>query len=107
MHGYRNVYYNPREGLVKIWTWDASGNRIVNDISFKPYIYVESQNIKDATSIYNTPLRKVEFKNQWERRNYVKESGIKRVFYNIGVEQQCLIDTYLGFNSTPDFGKFP
>jgi len=90
-----------------VWTWDNTGKRVFNKIPFKPYLYIESNTHKDATSIYNTSLRKVEFKNEFERRKYVQESGIKRIFYNIRPEQQFLIEQYGTISTTPEFSKNP
>jgi len=104
---YRNIFYNPRKGTIKLFTWNDVGDRTEVDYPFKPYVYVESASFKDATSIFNTSLRKIEFKNQFERRRYVQESGIKRIFYNIPVEQQFLIDQFGVLNSDTKFSQYP
>ena len=105
MNSYRNVYYNALTSKMHIWGWNDVGDRIEDVYDYKPYVYIESQSIKDAVSIYNTTLRKVEFKNEFDRRRYAKESGIKRIFYNIPPEQQFLIDTYGNINQTVEFSK--
>lgn len=102
---YRNIIYDSITSNIILYTWNDNGDRIETVYPFKPYIYIESQSVKDALSIYNTPLRKVEFKNGFERRKYVKESGIKRIFYNIPVEQQFLIDHFGTQNGNKDFNK--
>jgi len=107
MHSYRNICYDNKTKSINLWTWNESGDRVFLEIPFKPYIYLESQTIKDATSLYNTPLRKMEFNNQYERYKYVNECGIKRIFYNLQVEQQFLIENFNKINTTPDFTKYP
>jgi len=104
---YRNIYYDNSKGMIKLWTWNDQGERIESLYPFKPYIYLESQSTNDATSLYNTQLRKKEFKNQFERRRFINECGIKRIFYNIPCEQQFLIEQYGTLNTTPEFSKFP
>jgi len=91
---WRNVHYDPRKRIIHNWGWDKKGNRthIIEDI--KPYLFVESQNHNDATSIYDTPLKKLEFPSEFDRRRYASDSGIHRLFYNIRVEQQYLLDKY-------------
>lgn len=104
---YRNIFYDISEKVVKLFTWNEKGERIQTEYPFKPYIYVESNNIKDAVSVYNTNLQKKEFVNQYERKKYIKECGIKRIFYNINAEQQWLIDQFGTLNKSGDFSKFP
>lgn len=107
MHSYRNICYDNKTKSINLWTWNESGDRVFLEIPFKPYIYLESQTIKDAVSLYNTPLRKMEFNNQYERYKYINECGIKRVFYNLQAEQQFLIENFSKINTTPDFTKYP
>lgn len=107
---YRHIYYNSRKRSIRLWTWDANtGERIVFDKPFKPYIYLETANPKDAdaNSIYNTALRKVTFDNSFDRHKYVKDGGLKRIFYNLQVEQQALIDEFGKFNNEKSFSQFP
>ena len=106
-HGYRNIFYNNYNSEITLWKWNSVGNRIEERFQFKPYVYIESQNKIDAISIYNTNLKKLEFKNNIERRNYVEKCGIKRIFYNIPVEQQALIDYFGNANENLSFSKFP
>lgn len=104
--GYRNVAYNSREECMKVFTWDDSGNRISYDVSYNPYIYIESNNSPNATSIFSTPLKKKVFKNQYERGKYIRESNIKRVFENLSINQQFLIDLYWKDYEKPEFVKY-
>jgi len=105
MIGYRNIAYDPRQELIRLFTWDTNGNRIAIDSTYKPYIYLESNNSKDAISIFNTNLKKKVFKNQFEKSKYLKESGITRVFENLSPAQQFLIDNFWEHNETADFSK--
>lgn len=104
---YRNVCYNPRDESVTLFTWNKNGERIMTDVSFNPYLYVETTLKSDATSIFETPLRKKIFKDTRVRNNYIKELGTNRVFENIRPEQQFLIDTYCKQNESPEFSEHP
>lgn len=106
--GYRSIHYNPRKGKYTLWTWDKhTGERIVFEKTFEPYLYVESDLHKDAVSIYNTTLRKIEFPNTFERNKFVRQGGSKRLFYNIPIEQQILIDEFKDKNHLDEFSQFP
>lgn len=102
---YRNLAYNPKEESMRLFSWDEHGNRISYDVSYNPYLYIESQNNPDAVSIFNTPVKKRVFKNQFERSKFIKESNIRRVFGNLTVNQQFLIDLYWKEYENPDFIK--
>jgi DNA polymerase elongation subunit (family B) len=58
-------------------------------------------------SIFNTKLRKKKFNHQAERSQYLKDNDIVRVFENLSVQQQFLIDQFGQDNETPDFSKYP
>ena len=103
---YRNCVYNNRDRCVHLFTWDHEGNRVKFDLDFDPYILLESKT-GDLESIFNTKLKKKEFKTQFERSKFVKESNIKRIFENIPASQQFLIDNYWNTNTDEDFSKFP
>jgi len=105
MVGYRNAVYNYREQVVEIHTWDENGERIVTSVPCLPYFYYEDIT-GEATSIFNTCLRKKEFNNYFDKTKYLKERGIKQVFDNYSPVQQTLIDTYWKYNDTEDFAKF-
>lgn len=106
MVGYRNAVYNYREQVVEIHTWDENGERIVTSVPCLPYFYYEDIT-GEATSIFNTCLRKKEFNNYFDKTKYLKERGIKQVFDNYSPVQQVLIDTYWQYNDTEEFTKFP
>jgi len=91
---YRNVYYDNREQVVHLWTWDELGKPIKVESSYEPYLYIESSHFCDATSIFNTSLKKVKFKNQFERNKFLKDTPIKRIFHNLSCEQEFLLSTY-------------
>jgi len=102
---YRNVYFDSRQGNMHLWTWNEQGERIETIEKFKPYAFVECQNDFGYKSIYNSNLRKMEFKSNWERSKYIKDSGIKRIFYNLRPEQQYLIEKYNNLNADPSFSQ--
>jgi len=67
---------------------------------------MEKDGADDATSIFKTSLLKKTFKNSLERKKFVDNSANKRIFHNVGVEQQFLIDTYKDVNNDSNFSKF-
>jgi DNA polymerase elongation subunit (family B) len=104
---YRNVYYDPKNSNIHLWAWDENGERTKFITSYEPYLYIESENGTDGRSIFNTPLKKLSFKNRKARQTYVDETPIKRLFYNIAVDQQFLLQTYKDEIEKPDFGSHP
>ena len=107
MIGYRNIAYDPRQELIRLFTWDKSGKRIAIDSTFHPYIFLESNNAHDAISIFNTKLKKKVFKNQFEKSKFLNDSNTHRIFENLSPGQQFLIDNFWEVNETPDFAQFP
>ena len=104
---YRNVCYNPRDEMMTLLTWDDNGRRVTLDVSYNPYLYIETSLNKDATSIFETPLRKRMFKDTRNRNNFIKECGTNRIFENLRPEQQFLIDMFWQKNNTLDFSQHP
>lgn len=104
---YRNVCYNPRDESITLLTWDKDGERIVIDVSFNPYLYLETSLKSDATSIFDTALRKRIFKDTRSRNSFIKECGTNRLFENLRPEQQFLIDRYHKNNEDLDFSQHP
>ena len=102
---YRNIYYDPRERCVNLFTWDKDGKRIKVQTSFDPYLYVEGNG--EYESIYGSKLVKKSFRTQYERYKYIKDTGIKRVFENHPATQQFLIDTFWKVNEKPEFSSNP
>lgn len=102
---YRNIYYDGREHSITLFTWDENGKRINAKVSHDPYIYIEGPG--DAISIYGTKLVKKTFRKQYDRYSYLKETQIKRVFENLNITQQYLVDTFWKVNETPEFSKHP
>jgi DNA polymerase elongation subunit (family B) len=104
---FRNVAYIPRDQVIRLFTWDENGNRVAYDTTFEPYIYLETNYESDVLSIFNTKLKKKKFKNQADRSRYLKDNSITRVFENLNVQQQFLIDTFWKTNESEDFNKHP
>jgi DNA polymerase elongation subunit (family B) len=104
---YRNIYYDSANESLHLWTWDDNGKRIKLVSTFEPFLYIESEKGTDAKSIFNTSLKKMKFKNQKARKNYVDATPIKRLFYNLTVTQQFLLETYKNEIDKPTFGNFP
>ena len=103
---YRNIYYDNKNQLIHLWTWDENGNRVKYETSYEPYLYIETSTGTDAISIFNTPLKKRSFRSNFERTKFVNETSLK-IFHNLSCEQQFLLDTYkndvgkLGFCTQP------
>jgi DNA polymerase elongation subunit (family B) len=91
---YRNVFYDSAKQCVHLWTWDKNGKRIKLESSYEPHLYVESAYGTDGLSIFNTPLKRVKFKNQFERNKFVNETPIKRLFHNLSCEQEFLLSSF-------------
>ena len=114
---YRNIAYLPDEKCVRLFTWDEDGKRMSVDIPHKPYFYMETTQKADGISIFNTPLKKFEFPVEYRRGEQIRqmvraqrENGDKikvRIFENISVLQQFLLDRYWELNDTPEFTKNP
>ena len=103
--GYRNIYYDSKDESVHLWTWDMYGNRTKLVTSFEPFLYIESPNGTDGVSIFNTKLKKIKFKNQFERSKFVNETTITRLFHNLNAEQQFLLETFSKESEKEDFSK--
>lgn len=104
---YRNGYYDRRAGSVYLRTWDEEGNRITEKHAFKPYMYVETAGTPDGVSLYQTPVKKLEFDNINGRHDYVKKYNITRSFEQLPPQQQFLVDMFWKSNETDDFSKNP
>ena len=104
---YRNISYNSKNRCMNLFTWDEQGKRIKAEVTYKPYLYVETNGASDATSIFNTKLKKKIFSTQYDRSKYIKESGNTRVFENLNIYQQFLVDTFCKEYEKPQFSKNP
>jgi len=90
---YRNATYNPKEGIVYLRTWTEDGDRIDTEVPFTPFLYTENDKAGDGTSIFKTSLKKHYFRNSFERNKFVNETKNTRLFGNLPVDQQFLIET--------------
>jgi DNA polymerase elongation subunit (family B) len=104
---YRNIAYDNNNCCIHLWTWDETGQRIKLETSYEPSLYVESASSTDAVSVFNTNLKKISFKNNYYRSKYVNETPIKRIFQNLSVDQDFLLNTYRDDLKSPDFGNHP
>jgi len=104
--GYRNVVYLPRLGCCRLFTWDEEGKRISVDISYNPYLYIETAEKTGLISLFNTTLKKKVFPSGYDRYKYTKDSNIKRIYENINPEQQFLIDMFDKVNESDDMTKY-
>ena len=90
---------------MRLFSWDENGKRIQYDATFNPYIFLETNNQADCTSIFNTKLKKKSFRTQADRYRYLKDNKIERLFENFNAQQQFLIDSFWQTNETDDFNK--
>jgi len=75
---------------------------------YSPYFYVETNmDSHDALSIFNTKLKKKVFRNAFERNKAAQDGAIKRLYHNIQVEQQFLIEKYKDDYEKPEFSANP
>ena len=104
---YRSASYNPFNESVFLRTWTENGDRIDTEVPFRPYLYLEKNGSADALSIFKTSLVKKVFRNSIDRRKFVDSTSNKRIFHNLGPEQQFLIELYKDQNGDPLFSQFP
>ena len=102
---YRNIYYDPSERCINLFTWDKEGKRIKVKTSYDPYLYVEGKGVDE--SIFGTKLVKKSFRTQYDRYKFIKDTNIKRVFDNLPAVQQYLVDTFWQENEKPEFSSNP
>jgi DNA polymerase elongation subunit (family B) len=104
---YRNASYNPKDGLVYLRTWTEDGQRIDTEVPFIPFLYTEKEGAQDGVSIFKTPLKRHSFRNSFERNKFVQDTGNPRLFGNLPVDQQFLIETFKEDVHKEEFSKFP
>jgi DNA polymerase elongation subunit (family B) len=103
---YRNCVYDYKNKIVHLYTWNEDGERVEYTKPFYPYLYLEDPK-GQFTSIYGTKLRKKVFSNSYERNQFIKESGVRRLFENIPPVQQFLIDEYWTTHEDENFFQHP
>jgi DNA polymerase elongation subunit (family B) len=103
---YRNCVYNSRNQTVELFAWDQDGERARFEVSFQPYLYVEDER-GDKKTIFGTKAKKKTFRNSYERRKFIQDSGIKRIYENLPAPQQYLLDTFWLDNENADFSQYP
>lgn len=93
---WRNIYYDNSRKKLFLWSWDKQGKRRMYDFAFEPFLYVETTDAKnaDGKSLFGTNLKKLTFASESARNAYIKQSNIRRLFYNLKPEQQFLLDLY-------------
>ncbi len=104
---YRNTTYSNYSNKSTLFTWNEKGERVTVTKTVNPYFYIEHPEGKDGISIYDTKLKKMEFENDFKRKEYLKDCGINRIFYNVNVEQQFLIDNFYKIHENEDFAQYP
>jgi hypothetical protein len=103
---YRNIVYNNNKSVIKLFTWDEEGNRVTKNYKYLPYLYTESATKTDAKSIFGGDLKRHVFKNNFERYQFAKMGEVSRVYNNLPIEQNFLIDMFWKENKHEDFSRF-
>lgn len=103
---YRNCVYENRGKKIHLWTWDDEGNRIHEEHDYQPYIMLEDKN-GEFQSIYGTSLKKKEFRDNFQRNKFTKESGITKIYENLPPYQQYLIDNFWHSCESDGFSQYP
>jgi DNA polymerase elongation subunit (family B) len=118
VNGYRNVYSrfgklpSGKMGTtVFVDTWDDNGNPVTKKIDdYRPHLYYEASkelsHLATATSIYNTPLIKKEFITSSQRRQWVESHPGIRLFENLPIARQFMLNQFHGTERLNEFRKF-
>ena len=105
---YRNLSYNSKKRCMELFTWSTEGRRITVECTYRPYLYIETNGNSDALSIFNTKLKRKVFPTQYDRLKYIKElDSSVRLFENLNIYQQFLVDMFHEEYEKPDFLKHP
>ena len=91
---YRNIVYNKRDNNVILLTWDNDGKRVTHEMSYEPYLYIETKKDTQYKSIFGTSLKKRSFNSPSHRNRFINDTGTTRVFENLRWDQQFLIDLF-------------
>ena len=108
---YRNVTYkiHPERdwiGEIRLDTWDEDGNPVTEYHTHESWCFFES-NIGNYTSMFDSKLEKLTFKNSIQKYKWVKENRESRKIYeNISPVKEFCIDKYQPFCDNTDFYKF-
>lgn len=102
---YGNVSYNYKDSTIWYSTWDEYGCRVEKTVPVKPYLYIKDKVGHDGISIYEEPLKKIEFRDAGARKRFCEST--KKTYYNLPVAQQFLIDQFRGQQENDDFAKWP
>lgn len=108
---YRNICYRvgPEtnwEGKIHLFTWDKDGNPIEEVYDHTSKMYVESPN-GEYTSMFDTKLRKLEFKSVIDRYRWIKEHPLEKLYDCFTGEKEFLYETYEGQQEDVEFTKYP
>lgn len=94
MVGYRHCYYDNKKSLIHLRTWDENGERITKELYFEPYLFIKDPKKESSyTSIFGDSLTRLNFENDWRRREFVEKTN-QSLFHNINPEQQFLLDHF-------------
>lgn len=118
-NGYRNIYSRTgrtasgRIGTtVFVDTWNDDGTPVTKKIDdYRPHLYYEPadevKHLASATSIYNTPLVLKEFVTSSMRKQWVEAHPNVRLFENLPIARQFMLNQYHGHERDDEFRRFP
>ena len=104
---YRNIVYDKRQNSVILLTWDEDGNRVKQELSYEPYLYLETRQDTGIKSIFDTNLKKKSFMSPSHRYRFLNDVSTTRIFENIRWDQQFLIDLFQDECTKDTFNQHP
>lgn len=108
---YRNIAYvtHNRQGYIWISTWDENGNRIEKEVPHTSYIFYEDPKAADSPykSMFNVPLKKVEFDSAYERKRWCDQNKGTRLFEELPPVREYLMNQFWGKEREPEFAQYP
>lgn len=91
----RNTFYDRKKSVVHHWYYDEANDPQYKKTHFKPYLYIPKRKDGhvDAIGIDGVELSKKEFKNLWDRNEFVKNTK-GMTYFNLPPDQQFLLEKY-------------
>jgi DNA polymerase elongation subunit (family B) len=104
---YRNIAYKinkDKQGEITLWTWDETGKPIVYTCPHDSHLYYEHKN-GDYLSMFNKPVKKVEFKNSYERKKWIDNNPDLHIYESLPPQREFLLEKFEGQQEAEDFVK--
>lgn len=108
---YRNIVYridkdNNWQGEIHLYTWDKDGHPVVQQYPHNSHLYYEDFHGKDGTSIFGTPLKRIEFVNTINRKKFIVQHPDLKYFEVEPPAREFLKTQFSKNCMNPDFSKF-